>query len=505
MTDIGSPPESELDRLLRGAVERLTSARCTFTEDEALRSVWEAGYEVTADSDPRFALAQEADGAHSRQWRLTTQALANDRLLDALRAGAWDGRDVEAELQRLDLADGVHYVFCPADRRFRLTQGGVWEPSDEVQVPLPEGIRQELDALWPELLQRWKEEDGARPWTVRKITSVLEELGWTEASEGSSWLLVRAWLCGFPSVTRVGTDYWVPVDSVPEAPRRRALTVVPLRHARGGMPQIGQENSPALSGGEPDAPDEDADLIPLGDGGASDASTSWTVTLRTINVIEGFLPVPARVRWIYPARPAGSGPREVLRGKWFDTGDDLWVWLNRADNRLYGPDLADQLAWCSAGERVHVDWTADVVVLRTAGIDEQVQEEEARLVDPEALRELRGGLGETYRESLLAILKASPEGLTFREVVSAVRDRQLHTAHRGTIRAVLSAGGFVQRGGRWFLAPDAEDSARHLRLAIGATYLPHDAKPDDPGAIIRAIRTRLHEIVEMLRHSNSTR
>lgn len=369
-------------------------------------------------------------------------------------------------------------------------------------MSLPAGIRQGLDALGDQLLQRWREED-ARPWTVRKITGVLGELGWSEESAGSSWLLVRAWLCEFPGVTRVGTDYWVPADSVPETPRRRTLTVVPLRHTHRDMPQSEHENFSALSGSELDALEEDGDLIPSGDGGASDASTSWTVILRTINVIEGFLPAPTRVRWIYPARPAGSGQLVALRGKWFNTGDDLWVWLDRTDNRLYGPDLADQLAWCSAGERIQVDWAADVLVLRTAGIDAQVQEEEVRLVDPEALRELRGGLGETYRESLLAILKTAPDGLTFPEVVSAVRDRQLHAAHRGTIRAVLSAGGFIHRGERWFLASDAKDSARYLRLAIGETYLPHDAAPDDPNEIIRAIRARLHEIVELLRRPRS--
>jgi hypothetical protein len=275
---------------------------------------------------------------------------------------------------------------------------------------------------------------------------------------------VRSWLDGFPPMARVGADYWVPADSVPEIPKRRSLTVLPVRHPERAPANARQKNghNPQAQGGL-EASSDDGDPITLGDGGTSDASTSWTLTLRTINVVEGFLPVPARVRWMYPARPAGSSPVEVLRGKWFDTGDDLWLWLDRPDNRLYGPHLADQLAWCSAGERIRVDWAADVLVLRSAGIDLQVQEEEVRLVDPDALRELRGGVGETYRESLVAILKETPEGLTFPEAVSAVRDRQRHTAHRGTIRAVLSAGGFVQRGERWFVAPDAEDSARHLR------------------------------------------
>lgn len=63
--------------------------------------------------DPRFTLADETDAAHPRQCRLMTQTVANNRLLDALNAGQWDGHNVDNELIRLDAADGVYYVFIP--------------------------------------------------------------------------------------------------------------------------------------------------------------------------------------------------------------------------------------------------------------------------------------------------------------------------------------------------------------------------------------------------------
>jgi hypothetical protein len=95
-----------------------------------------------------------------------------------------------------------------------------------------------------------------------------------------------------------------------------------------------------------------------------------------------------------------------------------------------------------------------------------VQGEETRLADAETLAALRGGLGESYRQSLAAILAGRPDGMTFRELMLALRQRQGHEAHRGTIRAVLHAGGFVCRGERWQVSPDGARSRRSLREAI---------------------------------------
>ncbi len=233
---------------------------------------------------------------------------------------------------------------------------------------------------------------------------------------------------------------------------------------------------------------------------------AWTMALRTVHLVEGFIPIPAAARKAYPARAAGMTTWEVIRGKWYDTGDDIWLWLDRDHNRLCGPDLADQLAWCEAGQRMRLEWAPEVIVLRLLDVDSEVQREEARLVDLEALAELRGGLGESYRRSLQIILSEASDGLTFADVVEALRARQGHDVHRGTVRALLSLGGFVRRDGRWFTAPDDVEGSRRLRRAVVQTLTRTEmtsASSDptiaaSPAATIGAIRIRLTEIIAEL-------
>jgi len=193
---------------------------------------------------------------------------------------------------------------------------------------------------------------------------------------------------------------------------------------------------------------------------------SWTFPLRTIHLLEGFLTVPAAARSAYPPRGVGEGDREVLRGLWYDKDERLWLWLDRNQDRLYGPDLAQKLEWLDTGDLLRVQWTPDVVVLRLAGHDEEVQREEVRLVDRQALKALRGGVGESYRQSLQAILSERSEGLTFVEVVQALRERQGHDVQRNTVRAILYAGGFLHRDRRWFAAPQSEHGGRKWRDAL---------------------------------------
>ncbi len=111
----GAGDTDDLACLLNAAITRLRPWRRTFTEEEALASLWEAGYEVSPAIDGRCVLARESDGNQPRQWRLAEQALANDRLLGELRTGQWNGRDLDTALTRLDTVDHVHYVFCPLD------------------------------------------------------------------------------------------------------------------------------------------------------------------------------------------------------------------------------------------------------------------------------------------------------------------------------------------------------------------------------------------------------
>ena len=165
----------------------------------------------------------------------------------------------------------------------------------------------------------------------------------------------------------------------------------------------------------PDSPEDKTipsmSKTPLIPGKAVIATTeSWTYPLRTIHLLEGFVPVPPQVRSAYPPRAVGEGDREVLRGLWYDDDESLWLWLDRVQDRLYGPDLAQKLAWLEAGDVLQGQWTPDVVVLRITGHDDEVQREESRLVDPQALKALRGGIGETYRQSMQAILSENDGG-----------------------------------------------------------------------------------------------
>jgi len=504
--------DDEVAQLLDEAVARLATCRQTFTDEEALLPIWERDYDISPQSDPqgRFVLAYEADGKHPRQWRLSTQALANNRLLDALRSGAWNGRDLDVELSLLDAEDHTHYVFCPYDSRFTKHPDGTLEAAaSEYNVALPPETKAVLDAIGPKLLEQWHSV-GAEPLTAHQVTERLSHLGWPEANARNGWQLVRTWLLGWPEVARVGQDYWIPSDSVPKGPEHTRLQVLPVV----GIPSPDEKDAEInLSGGpgstrrEP-TPTIDNSLIPPRGRETMANQVSWTYPLRTVHLLEGFLPVPATARSAYPPRGIGEGDREVLRGLWYDNDESLWLWLDRTQDRLYGPDLARKLEWLEAGDLLRIQWTPEVVVLRLAGHDDEVQREEMRLVDLQALKVLRRGLGETYRQSLQAILAEKAEGLIFAQVVHALRKRQEHDVPRNTVRALLYTGGFVRRDGRWFAAPRSELGARKLRAALTETLVPvqeieqtQTVNADRLKRRVEAIRGRLAELVNLLRES----
>ena len=500
--------------LVDAAVERLAGTRSTFTEEDAMAEVWEVGYDVSPQDDPRFVLAAEADGKRPHHWRLNTQTLANNRLIDALRTGAWDGRDMEQELARLDARDGAHYVFCSVDARFtRLRDGSYALADQEPDIALPPEIAATLDALGQPLLARWREA-GATPWTTRALTEMVATLGWAAATEGSNWLLVRAWLRRWPAVARVGQDYWMLTDALPQGPAQTRLSVLPIRTPAPAapdaptVPEAGRALQPPA--GQAETQQATPGLVPSAATPRTGLLAHWVETLRTVHVTQGFLPVPASARSAAPPRAREAGRWEALRGTWFEAGTSLWLWLDRDGERLCGPELADALMWCEAGQKLRVDWNTDGLVLRLIGEDAEVQQEETRLVDLEALAALRGGLGESYRRSLFALLSDAPQGLTFREIVEALRARQGHATHHGTIRALLSAGGFARREGRWCVALDSETGARYLRAALVQTLLPGSTAEAEPNferasapkslqAVALAIQTRLQEIVRSLK------
>ena len=498
----------ETSLLLGEVVRRWSSSRRTFTEREALQPLWDAGYEVPIHADTRFVLVHEGDGKRPSHWRLAHQMVANTRLLNELVAGTWDGQCLDEKLAELDAEDQRLYVFYPLDARLILTKQGILEPAEhERNVKLSRAMKATLDALTPQLFRVWREA-GAEPWTLRTITDVLGQLAWPHAEMQNAWLSVRAWLLGEPQVTRVGVDYWVPVDQVPQEVGRTRLHVLPL-----------PTNASASEETQPppvrrSASSSHLTLIPHTDesevvlrGELPPHQAHWKTVLRTVNLLEGFIRVPSVVRSTYPSSVPGEEQKTVVRGMWYEDGSRFWLWLNRNKNHLYGSALADHLMWLEAGTLLRVDWTPDSIVFQTLGVDEGVRAEEARLIDIEALAAMRGGQGENYRRSLQAILAAAPEGLSFAEIIIALRERQQHEVHRGTIHALLYSGGFLHKDGRWFAAPDAKVGASRLRAALVETLLSNEQEqPAEPlssteyaRARVNAIHSRLSEVVEMLR------
>ena len=176
--------------------------------------------------------------------------------------------------------------------------------------------------------------------------------------------------------------------------------------------------------------------------------------------MKGLLHVPAAARGAYPPRASGEGEKVILPAMWFENVTRFWLWLDRSKDQFYGADLLRRLEWLSAGTLLRIEWAPDIIVIRQVGHDEEVEREEAHLADLEALVELRGGLGESYRQSLQTLLAATPNGMTLTEVVAGLRERQGHDVHRGTVRALLYNGGFIQRDHHWFAAIDPAAGAR---------------------------------------------
>ena len=522
-------PFDELTYLKNEAIARLTETRRTFTEREALMDVWNAGYEVSIQSDLRFVLAQE-QGKQPGHWRLSSHILANNRLLNDLLTDAWDGHNLDVHLAELDAEEQadeheghLHHVYCPLDPRLMLNaQGRLELVGQERNISIPPHIKASLDALAEQLLLRWRHAKDAEdssvsgateiaPWTLRTIVEELRSLGWQDAETRNAHLYVRAWLLHWPTIVRVGPDYWLPADALPQDVQRTRLRVLPIftPHLKESL----TESDTGRTGVDYRPPtmqrllrEHRSEQEVIIDGRATSMRAVWSQRLRTAHLLEGFLPIPARARVALPPSAPGEWARTILQGVWFDDNTHFRLWLDREKFHFYGPTLADKLAWQATGDIVQIEWEHDVVVFRITGHDEEVENEESRLIDLDALSMLRGGLGESYRRSLQEILTAHAEGLHFGAIVTALRERQQHEVHRGTVHALLHSGGFLQRERRWFAAPDSDSGARYLRQAFVETLVIQEQEKQgnegvthDTKGRVRAIRTRLVEIVAQLR------
>jgi hypothetical protein len=498
MSELSPNEQAFLDE----AYQRLNTTRRTFTEKEALHTARLEGYELKLSFDERFARAEPRQGTIPPHWRLAEQALANTRLLNELKAGTWDGHHLDEKLQQLDQEDHPHYTFYPHDPRLFQNRQGAWEATGERQITLPLGLKEELDTFIDRLQARWSALQT--PLTIGQILALLEELGWEHETIASVHRCLRAWLLATTQFRRVGIDYWMPAAQLPPEIQRTRLQVSPVRTATGRAEQNMLTEEQAESEQRKKLPGERISFK----GTATKAQAVWTTTLRSIHQLEGFIPIPKAVRGIYPTITPGEENTTVLKGLWHDDATDLWIWLDRAHHRLHGPDLLDKIGWLPAGTQLQIEWNTDQIVLRDSGLDPDVQREESRLVDIEELKKLRGGTGENYRQAIQAILRAAPDGLTLKDIVTTLSQRQHHEVARGTVRSILSSSGFIQRELHWFAAPNNLLGAKQLQEALLETLMPrveerageqiYMSHQEYISTRVHAIHKRLQEITHML-------
>jgi hypothetical protein len=178
---------------------------------------------------------------------------------------------------------------------------------------------------------------------------------------------------------------------------------------------------------------------------------------------EAYRPVPTGARFRYPRFVGRQGP-VVISTLIYNSGREGYVWLDRHSHRLYGDLLKETFEWEEAGRKLKVQWRPAGLVLRLCEVDEEVREEELRHVDPQTLYDLRMGRGESYRRSLVGILREG--GLGFRALYNELSARQGHRPSRASIHAVLAhAPEFVLTNELWTWQ-EAPNSAQSFRRTI---------------------------------------
>lgn len=464
-------PLSELDSWVEEYIQN--KRRFTFTEEEVLKPRWHEGEDIRLREDSRFKPVMLSHRATETQWQLTLHIVANQDLYELLLDELWDGHDLYHCLETLDqnTADSSFHIFCLGDERFQLTQEGndlygLALSADAVTVELTIEQKRIVDQFAVQLLTDFSK-NNSNPWTTN---SILEKLrGYSHSASILDNVIPAAleiWLLHQEEWARVGVDSWLPKSKLPSigAKHRYAVSPIfsPTQAAMVNLPDVIDEkaikrdaNEVAKEFNRSDEQQPPKNLM------------RWRVILRTSHINEGIIPVPKQARSFYPqARKLAS--TIALPGLWFNDGTDMTVWLERAKNQLYGPDLQDQFAFLEAGEVLEIDWTTAGLIFYTSGVDSNVAEEESRLVDLTALSQLRSTFLESYRVSLRTIMSEQNRPLSFQEVYEALSERQQHKPNRATIRTILSSSPefvFAKAEHKWVLNDDvvSEVGAKFLR------------------------------------------
>lgn len=450
-------PIPDLDRW----VEQYTrsQSRFTFPEADALKSLWDEGEEIRLREDSRFCEAHLPQQGVVPQWYLAHHKVANQVLLEAIEDELWDGSDLTGFLAQLDQqapGDDFH-VFAQGDQRFLVKQdeSGTYHLALRTTVAVKKLSSEEkllLDEVASLLLERVLEV-GRKPWTTTELLDLIKTfVDHPGKLERIIPAVLSEWLIEQKEWARVGVESWIPEQQLPLPSIRHRYAVWPVFSPTTGvgnlLPQLVSESSLAS-----DTIQTLEELTENSDPSSPRNLAKWNIVLRTVHLNEGYIPVPKRVRFLYPnARRLANVI--ALPGLWFADGSNFTVWLDSTKHGLFGPDLLDQFAFLEAGTTLMVTWRATGLIFQITGNDIQVNEEESRLVDLTQLANLRSTFLESYRGSLRAILGERDQPLSFQELYELLCKRQQHVPNSTTIRTILSSSPefiFIKGNGKWCL------------------------------------------------------
>jgi hypothetical protein len=484
LTDFKLNPRQEIP-LLDAVIKRWSTSRYTFTEEEALGTIWASGEDIRLREDTRF---WEIEGTN--HFQLAEHKLANELLADRLWQGVWDGTDLESELEKLDTTQPASFhVFCKADPRFVKTQTQLRLTASPVIV-FAEPVQSELNRIAGDLLKYHLEHN--LPLNTRQLIEIVlrinSEIGVAEddVDQMVSWLYTRSeW-------SEIGRGLWFPTELIPPAEPPQRIRVFSVgcngQHTFVNETFIDEETkSEAKTVSGTTYKDPPVERHP-------DSSVSWIHVLRTVHLLRSYVPVPTGARFRYPRFVGRSGPL-AINTLFHDLGREGFLWLDRDHNRFFGEFLEEMVQWEEAGRKLLINWKPDGVVIRLGEVDCEVQSEELRHLDPEVLRELRLGKGESYRQSLVEILKEIQSGLSFRDLYERLALRQNHKASRGSIRAVLSQSPeFVCQNSVWkWRAMASAASTFRRRMVLADLAANSNTDVNDLGSVAEAVAKKIRE------------
>ncbi len=463
----------ELDSWIEAGIQ--SRRRFTFTEQEVLKPLWDEGEDIRLREDSRFQIVVLPHQSGAPQWHLFMQTVANSALYDLLVDERWDGKDLHTCLEQLDreVQSASLHVFCLHDQRFLLSEDkqGAYSLSlstDKGRQELTLEQKSIIERVVPQLLLVVAQ-NSKKPWSTASIMEELKRL--SEASEVLDACVPAAlenWLLTQQAWVRVGVDTWLPKGEIPRVEKRHRYAVLPISSAENShnlaMPEVVNEQTLTWNTIQTveELTDTEAQEFHF-----PNKSVRWRVALRTVHINEGGVPIPKQATTLYPhARRLSSNI--ALAGVWFTDASEMTVWLDKEKHQLYGPDLQEQLAFLEAGTVLEMTLTTTSIVFRTCDVDQQVAEEEVRLVDLSDLAQRRSTALESYRASLRAILTKYNCPLSFQELYGELCNRQQHQPNRATIRSILSSSPefvFLKAEGKWSLnaAISSEVSVKSLR------------------------------------------